>query len=96
MSKSAIGLLITWIVIGLVLAFGGGYYTGMKITEKKMQEGIQKEGNLVKPGEGQPTPTNTDSNKNIEGSSSFPSASPGQVDQKTIDQPDSQPSNIVK
>lgn len=94
MSKSAIWLLITWIVIGLALAFGGGYYLGVKMTEKKMQEGIQKEGNFIKPGEGQPNPIDTGSNKAIEGT---PSAMPSGPDQKTIDQPAAnQPGNVVK
>lgn len=92
MSKSAIVLLITWVVIGLVLAFGGGYYYGKKTTEKKMQEGINKEGTFVKPGEGQPSPTDTGGNKTTEGSPSTPSTSPGQIQPTSMDQP----GNVVK
>lgn len=92
MSKSAIVLLITWVIIGLVLAFGGGYYYGKKITEKKLQEGLNKEGTFVKPSEGQPTPTNTGEDKTVEGSPGTPSVSPGQVQPKPMDQP----GNVVK
>lgn len=72
MSKSTIALIVTWVVIGLLLAGYGGYYYGKKMGEKA----AKCEGDMIKTEAGDNSSNRDNSqDKTMESSSPSPSTS---------------------